>query len=165
MAVWYEVGKTEEEANAFLRANWEFHDFRQERFSYVPGKDMVEVLYGYDNGGDGALLRFVGIRGMRVDPAVDYDADWIGGSALVLPHATDGTTLLWLERDERPAEDDLEERKSWTTTWVEADRLFWAHTDGSGSPVEMPAEWIGYTAGMEFHGDWDSVLKPWYDRL
>ena len=166
MAVWYEVGKTEGAVSEFLRANCMFGDFRQERFTYVPGKDMVEILYGYDNHSEGVLLRFAWIHDMHPACSNDYGADWIsdsGSTVLILPNDTEAKTFLWLEYGDGANTGNIEERKRWTT-WVEAGRLFWAHTDKDGNPIEMPEPWIEGTADMEFHGDWDAILKPWYDR-
>lgn len=166
MAVWYEVGKTEEAVWAFLQANCMFGDFRQERFTYVPGADMVEILYGYDSRTEGVLLRFAWIHGIHPACANDYDADWISGTGsevLLLPNSTEAKTFMWLEYGDGAEIGSLEERKS-QTTWVESERLFWAHTDEKGNPIEMPEAWICGTEGMEFHGDWNTILKPWYDR-
>lgn len=164
MAVWYEVGKTEEAVQEFLKANCMFHDFRLERFTYIPSKDMVEILYGYDSLSEGVLLRFAWIYGMHPVCANDYAADWISGSTvLILPNDTGAKTFLWLEDGNGATEENLEECKRWTT-WVESGKLFWAHTDKDGNPIEMPEDWIDGTAGMEFHGDSDAILKPWHDR-
>ena len=62
-------------------------------------------------------------------------------------------------------------------TWVEAERLFWAITDGEGNLVEMPQSRIDQTWHIyneiehkhfelhEFQGNWEAVLMPEWDRL
>ncbi len=174
MAVWYEVEKSENGINHFLDSNWGFHDFRPERVEYIPGKDMVEIFLKYDTGDQGVLLRFVWIKGMRVNTQRDYDAEWLSGSVAFI---LDNGAFIWLDDDEWEEESalHLDEMKTYTT-WVESERMMWAITDGDGNPVEMPPDrkdqvWNAYGKRIEkhfdlkeFQGDWESILKPWYDR-
>ena len=170
MAKWYEVEKTEKGIKEFLECNWEFHDFRAVKIEYVPGMDMVEIFLQYDTGCEGVLLRFAWIKDMHINTQHDFDADWICGSSLVL---LENGSLIWL--DEEFPENKLEEVKKFAT-WIEAERMFWAVTDETGNPIEMPENRINQvwnTYGkmeekhfelMEFKGKWDLILRPYYER-
>lgn len=174
MAIWYEVEKTEKGLDDFLESNWAFHDFRPERVEYVPSKDMVEIFLRYDTRKEGVLLRFAWIHSMGVNTKRDYEAEWLNGSVALL---LDNHTIIWLDDDDwgKESKNHLDEIKSYTT-WVEAERVFWAITDGDGNPVEMPSDridqiWSVYGKQIEKHfdlnpfvGDWDAILKPYYDR-
>ena len=173
MAVWYEVEKSEKGITHFLESNWCFHDFRPEKVEYVPGKDMVEIFLKYDTRDQGVLLRFVWIHDVHINTQRDYDAEWLNGSvAFVLENGS----FIWL--DDGWSEDSilhLDKLKTYTT-WVEAERIMWAITDADGNPIEMPPERKDQVWNVdgkqieehfdlkEFQGDWESILRPWYDR-
>lgn len=174
MPIWYEVEKTEKGFRDFLDSNWSFHDFRPERVTYIPGKDMVEIFLLYDTRDEGVLLRFAWIHGVHINTERDYDAEWLNGSVII---GLDNDSLIWLDDDGwgEHSKEHLDELKQ-HTTWVEADRLFWAITDANGNPIEMPADRIDQTWEIygrkefkhfdlkPFCGDWADILKPWYER-
>lgn len=174
MSIWYEVEKTEKGIRDFLESNWFFHDFRPERVTYVPGKDMTEIFLRYDTMDEGVLLRFAQIHGMSVNIHWDYDAEWLLGSDAIL---LDDHSIIWMDDDGwgDESKDHLEEIKQ-STTWVEAERIFWAITDGDGNPVEMPSDrldqvWDVYGEKTEKHfdlkpfvGNFNDILRPYYDR-
>ena len=174
MAVWYEVEKSEKGIAHFLESNWCFHDFRPERVEYIPGKDMVEIFLKYDTDDQGVLLRFVWIHAMHINTDRDYEAEWLSGSiAFILENGA----FIWLDDDNWGDESisHLDEIKTYTT-WVESERIMWAITDAYGNPVEMPSKRINQICNIwgqqvekhfelkEFQGDWESILKPRYDR-
>lgn len=167
MAIWYEVEKSEAGIRTFLDWNEGFHDFRPERVEYVPGKDMVEIFLNYDTGKEGVLLRFSRIHGIHINTKRDYEAEWIFGSAALL---LEDSKIIWLDEDVWGEENraHLDELKQYTT-WVEAERIFWAVTDADGTPVERLENRTrpGWAAEepcfdlKEFTGDWDKILIPY----
>ena len=174
MAVWYEVEKSEKGICDFLESNWAFHDFRPERVEYIPGKDLVEIFLKYDTRDQGVLLRFAWVHDMHINTQRDYDAEWLSGSvAFVLPNGS----FIWLDSDSwaEQSREHIDEIKQYAT-WIESDRIMWAVTDGDGNPVEMPPDRIDQIWNIcgkeinkhfdlkEFRDNWDSVLRPWYDR-
>lgn len=173
MAIWYEVEKSQKGIEQFLDSNWGFHDFRLERVEYTPGKDCLEIFLKYDTGEEGVLLRFTWIHDFHICAERDYEVDWIYGCA-VTQH---DDTLLWVDDDNwgKDSKKHIEEMKKYAS-WVEAERIFWAITDGDGNPVEMPANridqiWNVYDKRIEkhfelhaFQGDWNSILKPPFER-
>ncbi len=172
MAVWYEVEKSEAGINDFLDCNWGFHDFRPEPVSYVPGKDMVEIFLKYDTMREGVRLRFAWIHDMHINTQRDYDAEWIYDSTLI---RLENNAFIWL--DEEGDKNDIDDLKK-IATWVEAERIFWAVTDGEGNPIEMPLDRIDQVWRdclkntitkkqfklKEFDGNWDAILQPYYNR-
>lgn len=172
MAVWYEVEKSEAGINDFLDCNWGFHDFRPELVSYVPGKDMVEIFLKYDTMREGVRLRFAWIHDMHINTQRDYDAEWIYDSTLI---RLENNAFIWL--DEEGDKNDIDDLKK-IATWVEAERIFWAVTDGEGNPIEMPLDRIDQVWRdclkntitkkqfklKEFDGNWDAILQPYYNR-
>lgn len=174
MAIWFEVQKSKEGIENFLNINWEFHDFRLKKIEYIPGKDLVEIFLKYDTKTEGVLLRFAWIHGVGINTKRDYDAEWMNGSVAIL---RENNSVIWLDDDTWGDEsaEHLDELKKYTT-WVEAERIFWAVTDAEGNPVEMPENrirqtWVTYGKEeekifeiQEFTGDWDAILKPYYDR-
>lgn len=175
MAIWYELEKSPGGIRDFLESNWHFHDFRLESIEYTAGKDMVEVFLMYDTGEEGVLLRFAWIHDLHIQTGRDYAADWISGSALI---QLEDESILWLDCDDFDVGNasQLEEVKRYDT-WVEAERLFWAITDGEGNLVDMPQDRIDQTWHTyneiehkhfelhEFQGNWEAVLMPEWDRL
>ena len=105
---------------------------------------------------------------MHIDTNRDYDFELIGSVALLL----ENNSVIWLSDDSwgKQSKEHLEEIKQYTT-WVEAERIFWAITDADGNPVEMPSErinqvWISYGKREEkhfdlkaFNGDWNDVFS------
>ena len=170
MAIWYEIEKNEKSIEDFLDCNWGFHDFREQSIRYVPGMDMVEIFLQYDTRKEGVLLRFAWIHDLHINTQKDYDADWIYNSMLKI---VDKTLFLWMDEED----DDIDEMKKFAT-WVEAERIFWAVTDGDGNPVEMPLDRIEqiredsitkkkmkkHFEMAEFHGAWETILRPYYER-
>lgn len=175
MAIWYEMEKSPKGISNFLNSNWGFHDFRLEKVEFIPGKDCVEIFLKYDTGNEGVLLRFAWIQDMHIQTKRDYDVDWIFGCVLI---PVENNCFIWLDDDTwgKSSVDHLDELKAYTT-WVEAERLFWAITDGDGNPVEMPPDRIDQTWNSygkilhkhfdlnEFRGDWNLILKPPFYRL
>lgn len=174
MAIWFELDKTPDGIRSFLESNWHFHDFRLESIEYTPGKDMVEVFLKYDTGEEGVLLRFAWIRDMHIRTHGDYAAAWISGSTLI---QLDNESIMWLDCDDFDVGDASQfEAVKRYDTWVEAERLFWAITDGEGNLVDMPQNRIDQTWHIygkvehhhfdlhEFEGDWGLVLTPEWDR-
>lgn len=122
---------------------------------------------------EGVLLRFVWIHDVHININRDYDTEWLNGSIVLL---LENNMIIWLDDEwNDKSREHLNEIKKYTT-WVEAERIFWAITDADGNPIEMPQERIhqiwniyGKTEEknfklQEFHGDWDLILKPYYDR-
>ncbi|MBD5083281.1 MAG: hypothetical protein HDT34_03875 [Clostridiales bacterium] len=113
-------------------------------------------------------MRFSHIHNMHIDTNRDYDFELIGSVALLL----ENNSVIWLSDDSwgKQSKEHLEEIKQYTT-WVEAERIFWAITDADGNPVEMPSErinqvWISYGKREEkhfdlkaFNGDWNDVFS------
>lgn len=175
MAIWYELEKSPDGIRNFLESNWRFHDFRLESIEYTAGKDMVEVLLMYDTGEEGVLLRFAWIHDLHIQTGRDYEADWISESTLI--QLEDGS-VMWVERGDFDVEDASQfEAVRRSDTWVEAERLFWAITDGEGNLVDMPQDRIDQTWHVygeiehkhfdlhEFEGNWEAVLMPKWGRL
>lgn len=175
MAIWYELEKSPDGIRDFLESNWHFHDFRLESIEYTAGKDMVEVFLMYDTGEEGVLLRFAWIHDLHIQTGRDYAADWISGSTLI---QLEGGSIMWVERGDFDAEDAKQfEAVRRSDTWVEADKLFWAITDGKGNLVKMPQDRIDQTWHSygeiehkhfelhEFQGNWEAILMPEWDRL
>ncbi len=174
MAVWFEMEKSEKGIENFLNSNWRFHDFRPERIEYIPGKDCVEIFLKYDTMDEGVLLRFAWIHDVHINIDRDYDAEWLSGSIALL---LENNVIIWLDDDGwgDKSREHLSEIKGYTT-WVEAERIFWTITDADGNPIEMPQKrihqiWNTYGKTeeknfqlQEFHGDWNLILKPYYDR-
>ena len=176
MAVWYEVVKSENGIENFLMSNWGFHDFRPERVSYIPGKDMAEIFLKYDSGTEGVLIRFSGIFAMHTNTDRDYDAEWLNGAVMYI--LEDGN-FIWLDDDSwgDSSFDHLEEIKEYTT-WIKSERVFWAITDRNGNPIEMPKDRIDQkwhnsmtNETTEYHfvlrpftGKWEEILLPEYKR-
>ena len=134
MAVWYKVDKTKSGIKEFMDCNWGFHDFRIEKLSFLPEKDIVEVFLKYDTDKEGILLHFIGVRGVTVYAGGDYLTDWIIESTLLL---RERNTLQWIPGNHvTPEEMD----QGMPLTWVESDELVWAVTDGEGNPIAMPNE-------------------------
>lgn len=165
MAIWYEVEKNEQGMKDFLDCNWCFHDFRPESISFVPGKDMVEILLQFDTRTEGVLLRFVGVHNFHVNIHRDYEADWMSGSTLKL---LENGCLIWFDDDNASDIIDLTRY----TTWVEADRLIWAATDAEGHPIELTESridqsWVRFGGDLRsdfplkpFDDKWEEILKP-----
>lgn len=154
--MWFEFEKNNSYIGKFLDCNWGLHDFRLESINYIAGKDMVEIFLKYDDGRQGRLLRFADVKDMSIKTDRDYMADWIYNSGIFI---TDCRTFIWMEStDFKKPEDckkDFSEMRDYTT-WVESSRLFWAVTDGNGTPVEMPAYlkdqvWDSYGKKEEHH--------------
>ena len=174
MAVWYEMEKSEKGIENFLGSNWEFHDFRLEKLEYIPGKDCIEIFLKYDTMDEGVLLRFVRIHNLHLNTNKDCVTEWLSGSIVLL---LENNVIIWLDDDEwgRNTREHLKEAKEYTT-WIEAERIFWAITDADGNPVEMPQNRIhqiwniyGKTEEkhfelQEFHGDWGLILRPRFNR-
>lgn len=174
MAVWYEVEKSENGINTFLECNWYLHDFRLEWVRYIAVKDMVEVYLRYDTGDMGVLLRFAWVHDYHVNVVRDYDADWMDGSVLI---PLKNGHMIWIDTDTwgELSKDHIDELKK-NATWVEAERLLWAITDGAGNPVEMPVlhidqEWCDFRRKIykhfelkELDENWDDILRPPYWR-
>lgn len=151
MAIWHKVSKDANGIREFMECNWYFHDFRIERVSYIPGKEMAEIFMMYDTGREGILLKFIGTHGMNIDinPYGDYGADWLYGTTLLLK---ENNRLQWL------AADDLtqEELIAPPVTWVESDEIIWAVTDSNGHPIPLPNDrlnqvWNHYGKVIEKH--------------
>lgn len=174
MAVWYEMEKSEKGIENFLDSNWGFHDFRPEKIEYISGKDCVEIFLKYDTMDEGVLLRFAWIHNVHINPNRDYDGEWLSGCITLL---LENNNIIWLADDEwgNQTREHLNEVKKYTT-WVEAERIFWAITDADGNPVEMPQNRIHQIWNIygkleekhfelqEFHGDWNLIMKPYYNR-
>ncbi|MDE6723483.1 MAG: hypothetical protein K2J55_04730, partial [Eubacterium sp.] len=135
---------------------------------YSTEKDLVEIFLRYDTMDEGVLLRFSHIQNMHIDTNRDYDFELVGSTALLL----ENNSVIWLSDDSwgNQSKEHLDEIKQ-NTTWVEAERLFWAITDADGNPVEMPPERINQVWIMDekreekhfdlkaFNGDWNDVLS------
>ncbi len=92
---------------------------------------------------EGVLLRFVRVHDVHINTQRDYDAEWLQGSVELL---------------------------------LDDDSIIWAVTDADGNPVEMPPDRIDQVWSVygrteekhfelkEFEGDWDAILKPYYER-
>lgn len=75
MAVWHKVIRDEEYLQSFMEMNWEFHDFREERITYLAETNSVEIFLKYDTGNEGVLIRFKGVHGFHVRVGKDYEAE------------------------------------------------------------------------------------------
>ena len=143
MAVWHKVIRDEEYLKTFMEMNWEFHDCREERITYIAETNSVEIFLKYDTGAEGVLIQFKDVHGFNVRVGKDYEAEWIGGvSCLLLP----GNSFLWIVEDELSLDksEQIEEAKKYCT-WVEAESIIWAVTDGEGNPIDMPEDRINQT--------------------
>lgn len=134
MSIWYNVNATEQGIADFLDCNWGFHDFRIERITYIPKSEMCEIFLKYDTGKEGVILRFSKLRDMFIHIDEDYECDWIFGSTLLLRK---NGAMRWIATDDFPPEKLV---PCTFATWVEADQLIWAITDGDGQTIEMPSE-------------------------
>lgn len=164
MAIWYEVEKSQTGIKNFLDSNWSFHDFRIEKIEYIPSRDMVEMFLKYDTQTEGVLLRFLGVHDVSIAVPDDYEADYIFGCSVF---RQENNSLIWLN-DEVNCEEQLDKVKQFAT-WVKAQRIIWAITDGDGNPIEMPTERIDQVWNIwgkieekhfdlkEFDGDWDNI--------
>lgn len=156
MAIWYKVEKTEQSINDFLDCNWGFHDFRIERVEYVAGNDMVEIFLRYDTGKEGVRLRFVGLSGVHIYVNLDYEADWLYGTTLLLRNDGD---LQWFAAEDVS---EAEAENPTFCTWVKSSEMTWAVTDGEGRPVEMPADrfnqvWHNHGETIEKHFSFQEI--------
>ena len=156
MAIWYKVEKTEQGIKDFLDCNWGFHDFRIERVEYVTGNDMVEIFLRYDTRKEGVRLRFVGLSGVHIYVNLDYEADWLFGTILLL---RDDGDLQWLVADDVS---ETEAENPTFCTWVKSREMTWAVTDGEGQPVEMPVDrlnqvWHDYGKTIEKHFSFQEI--------
>ena len=136
MGIWYQVEKTQKGIDDFLDCNWGFHDFRIERVVYISRQDVAEVFLKYDTDVEGVLLRFSGLYGINLNVDVDYEADWLYDTSLLLRA---NNNLLWVATDNVLETDKDFQDVLKCITWVEASQLIWAVTNGNGIPVEMPA--------------------------
>ena len=134
MSIWYKVNATEQGITDFLDCNWGFHDFRIERVSFIPRSDTCEVFLKYDTGKEGVLLRFSKLHDMFIRVDEDYLDAWLFDTTLLL---RENGAMRWIAADD-VTEDELE--SCTFATWVEADQLIWAVTDGDGQPIEMPSD-------------------------
>ena len=146
MSIWYKVAATEQGITDFLDCNWGFHDFRIERVSFIPRSDTCEVFLKYDTGKEGVLLRFSKLHDMFIRVDEDYLDAWLFDTTLLL---RENGAMRWIAADD-VTEDELE--SCTFATWVEADQLIWAVTDGDGQPIEMPPD--------RFHQIWNVFDKP-----
>lgn len=152
MAIWYMVEQSTQGIKDFMECNWSFHDFRIERVSFIPGKDCVELFLLYDTRKDGVLLRFLNPHGMSVNVDIDYEADWLLGASLM----KEDDTILWIAADNIDLDNEYLEDLKKHLTWIQAEKLIWAVSDGNGKPVEMPATrlnqiWNDYGVKIEKH--------------
>jgi|GEM_PF-1308792 len=176
MAVWYEIEPSETSIHTFLECNWYLHDFKLETVKYSVSHDCIDVYLQYDRGTPGRLLRFVWIRkvNIRTDRGYD-DTDWIWDSRIFL---TDHHSMVRVE-DSCDTEENCREKFDFirdSTTWIEADRIFWAVTDPYGKLIEMPADLIDQTSNnygkvtvehfdlKPYTGNMDVILKMDYAR-
>lgn len=134
VAIWHKVNATEQGVADFLDCNWGFHDFRIERVSFIPKSDTCEVFLKYDTGKEGVILRFSKLHDLFIRVDEDYLEAWLFGSTLLLQ---ENGAIRWIAADD-VTEYELE--SCTFATWVEADQLIWAVTDGDGQPIEMPAK-------------------------
>ena len=176
MAIWYEVVKNKEGIKNFLGSNCEFHDYRINRIEYVASKDYCDVYLSYCKT-EGTVIRFVGLFDIHIHGDIDYEADWMFGSELFIQ---DNGRFIWIN-DENYGDDSshIDDYKSYAT-WIEADRIFFAVTDGEQNPIEMPIYHIyrnvrslNYDTNKydiihqhydlkPFEGDFKDILKPKY---
>ena len=103
------------------------------------------------------MLRFAGIQGMNIFTARDYGADWIYGSWI----RRIGGHILWIENDDYDDEDNFQfdEIKS-ETTWILADWMFWAVTDGDGNPVPKQDDWCNPVQNFSGNGHRQYSFHP-----
>lgn len=156
MAIWYKVEKTKQGIKDFLDCNWGFHDFRIERVEYVAGNDMVEIFLRYDTRKEGVRLRFVGLSGVHIYVDLDYEADWLYDTTLLL---RDDGDLQWFAAEDV---NEVEAENPTFCTWVKSNEMIWAITDGEGQPVEMPADrlnqvWHDYGKTTQKHFQFQEV--------
>ena len=152
MAVWYELEKSDQGIKDFMECNWEFHDFRIEQVAFIPRKNMVELFLLYDTRDEGMLLRFLNPYGMNVNVDIDYEADWLLGASLM----KEDDTILWIAADNIDLDNEYLEDLKKHLTWIQAEKLIWAVTDGNGNPIEIPQTrldqiWNDYGTKIEKH--------------
>lgn len=123
---------------------------------YVAGNDIVEIFLRYDTRKEGVRLRFVGLSGVHIYVDLDYEADWLFGTTLLLREDGD---LQWFA-----AEDIIAAKVENPTfcTWVKSREMIWAITDGEGQPVAMPVDrlnqvWNDYGKTIEKHFQFQEV--------
>lgn len=150
MSIWHKVNATQQGITDFLDCNWGFHDFRIERVMFIPKNDACEIFLKYDTGKEGVILRFSKLHGMFTRVDEDYLDSWLFDTTLLL---RENGAMRWIAADD-VTEDELE--SCTFATWVEADQLIWAVTDGDGQPIEMPANrlhqvWNHYGKRVEKH--------------
>ena len=92
MAVWYQVEKTEEGLQQFLKSNCEFHDYRIERVDYHAAEDYTDVYLAYDTGTEGVLIRFLGMIRLTIPLGRLYAGAWLSGTTVFLSLRTISAT-------------------------------------------------------------------------
>ncbi len=163
MVIWYKVEKDKEDFQNFLDCNWAFHDYRIEHVNYSSKEDCVELFLLHDTGKNGAILRFVGLGSFHVIPHHDYRADWLDGSQLFIDEYK---YIVWIASDDCDVSTVEAQRQSMSElTFVEANKLHWAFTDGEGNPIEIPEDRMYETRedrnGVLHQHHFD--LRPLYD--
>lgn len=136
MAIWYEVEKTEAGIYNFMEGNWHFHDFRIEKIEYIQEMSMVNYLLIYDDEKHGVILKFDNVSGLGIRVCDDYLTDYLYGCKCVIK---DGHFFWYDAEDLKPG--DINTIKRYCN-WVECERIYWAVTDGYGTPTEMPDDRI-----------------------
>lgn len=144
MAIWYEVEHSEKGISNFMGCNCHFHDFSIQRVNYLSDSYTAELFLKYDDLEGSVILRFIGVRSMNIKVQVEMGYVWeMGGSVLLL---LENGQFMWSDDDSwgDKSIDHIEDLKK-TSSWIQAERLIWATTDGNGEPAELPAYKIDQT--------------------
>ncbi len=131
---WYIALAENNIAYDFLHMFWNFHDFRIVDVKYSGAKDLIEVLFEYDDKTLYILLRFEGNVQFYVAP-VDFEADWIMCAAL----RSYDNQMQWINCEVNGNE-SIESFKG--TTFFQGDSLKWAIVDRDRKSIPVSDEFL-----------------------
>ncbi len=129
---WYTFSKEDREINEFLDMFWSFHDFRIVDIIYKPERDIVAVVFEYDDRTMRVLLEFHGEVCLHVLP-VDFEFDWIMDACVVI----DGKQYKWIQ-----CEKEVANSLNYDVTYFKGNEIRWAMVDKSNVSIELPQDML-----------------------
>lgn len=140
MGKWFNVIKDIEYLKEFKEMFSDFHDYRIVKIIFDASQNQVDVVLEYDVPDlEKVLLRFNEISAMNINTNIDYEANWLLGTELLL---ADNYNLIWCS-DEGYSVEEI--RRNRNLTWIEAGRICFALLDKNGMAVEFPDSYLHQT--------------------